>query len=73
MVLSSIGICFYKSYLFAQIRWVKDAKAAAYLNVMPVKKVTRDYTGKSSHALVLPGSLTSCAQPMQGSIIITLG
>lgn len=29
-----------------QIRWVKDAKAAAYLNVVPVKKVTRDYTGK---------------------------
>lgn len=30
----------------AHLRWVKDAKAAAYLNVVPVKKVTRDYTGK---------------------------
>ena len=26
-------------------RWVKDAKAAASLNVTSVKKVTRDYTG----------------------------
>ena len=32
----------------AHIRWVKDAKTAAYLNVVPVKKVTRDYTGKQS-------------------------
>lgn len=45
---------------------MKDAKAAAYLNVVPVKKVTRDYTGKSS--------LRSCAMDssaMQGNMIIT--
>lgn len=29
-------------------RWVRDAKAAASLSVVPVKKVTRDYTGKQA-------------------------
>ncbi|KAL3140724.1 hypothetical protein ABBQ32_005280 [Trebouxia sp. C0010 RCD-2024] len=35
------------------VKWVKDAKAAAYLNVVPVKKVTRDYTGKFCHVTLV--------------------
>lgn len=50
-------------------RWVKDAKSAAYLNVVPVKKVTRDYTGKQSLGSC---AIALCKRTLLSYIRITL-
>ena len=38
---------------YIAFRWVRDAKTAASLSVVPVKKVTRDYTGKQASTHIL--------------------